>query len=185
MTIETEAGTLEAAVLDEAIQLTLPPPSACRGDASLTLPSGESIDYDVVNTGVPHAIIISKDLDTCPVVEIGGAVRRHAAFAPEGTNVDFVEIRDTDSIRVRTYERGVEDETLACGTGITASAIAAVRYHGVQSPVACLAQSGDVLSVDFSITDSVVSDLRLTGPTVLVYRGELRDQHEQPEPSHA
>jgi diaminopimelate epimerase len=173
MTIETRAGRLSATVRNDAVQIYLPPPFECRSQQTLSLPSGETIQYDFLNTGVPHVVVLTESVEHDSIVDVGSAIRHHAAFLPNGTNANFVEIRSDHEIRVRTYERGVEDETLACGTGIAAAAVSAALYHGVQPPVSAMAQSGDCLVVDFRISDGKAEELSLTGPAVYVFSGEI------------
>jgi diaminopimelate epimerase len=172
MTIETRAGIMSAEVQRHAVQLGMPPPTNIRDQQSIALPDGTTHAYWFMNTGVPHAIITTDTLEDIPVIAYGKAIRNHAAFSPAGTNVNFVAITGNQSIQVRTYERGVEDETLVCGTGITASAIAAAMQGFVHAPVSVLAKSGDLLVVDFTIAGTTVSDLTLTGPTETVFSGE-------------
>ena len=93
-------------------------------------------------------------------------------FAPRGTNVNFVQLRDGNRIRVRTYERGVEGETLACGTGVVASAIIAHLFHRVPAPVMVQVQGGDILEVDFSAQGEQIQDVRLKGPADFVFEGK-------------
>lgn len=138
-------------------------------------------DY-FIHTGSPHYIRFVKGLETYPVVNAGREIRHSAAFAPEGTNVNFVEIGPGNSIFVRTFERGVEDETLSCGTGVTAAALAS-SFRGLSSPVAVKTRGGD-LQVEFSISDAgkqvnatgqpgMFHDIYLIGPAKLVFEGEL------------
>ena len=89
---------------------------------------------DTVNTGVPHVVVAVDDVDAVEVVALGREIRYHAAFAPAGTNVNFVDIRSRGRLAIRTYERGVEDETLACGTGCVAAAMATAARRGWPSP---------------------------------------------------
>ncbi len=185
MTIETQAGTLTATVRGASVQLHMPPPTGCRGKQSITLPSGEQVEYDAVATGVPHVVLLTKSIEAYPVVAVGRDIRQHDAFAPEGTNANFVEILGESEIRVRTYERGVEDETLACGTGIAAAAIAAALYHGVRPPVSARAQSGDMLTIDFHANSKTAVKLKLTGPAVYVFHGEIDDLSTPAEHPHA
>ena len=173
MTIETRTATLSATVRDDAVQIFLPPPSECQPQQTLSLPSGRTIQYDFLNTGVPHVVVLTEAVEHDSIVDVGRPIRHHAAFSPNGTNANFVEIRDGHEIRVRTYERGVEDETLACGTGIAAAAVSAVLYHGVEPPVSARAQSGDCLVVDFQVANGEVENLSLTGPAVYVFSGEI------------
>ena len=135
---------------------------------------GRKIEVHSINTGVPHAVIFeTAGLPGESIVELGRAIRRHAAFAPAGTNVNFVRVIGPDSIAVRTYERGVEDETLACGTGMSASGIVAHLRKRIPAPVSVLARSGDRVVIDFRHSDGVVSDVTLTGAAEVIYEGEF------------
>jgi len=129
-------------------------------------------DSDFINTGSPHVIRFVKDLANYPVYEEGKHLRNSK---PDGTNVNFIELLPNNTIYVRTYERGVENETLSCGTGVTASALAAY-FKGYQSPVAIRTQGGE-LSVQFiprpaghSVT---FQDIFLIGPAKMVFKGDL------------
>jgi diaminopimelate epimerase len=126
-----------------------------------------------LNTGVPHAVLFVPDADQAMVQQLGAEVRRHAHFAPKGTNVNFVEVVGPNSIRVRTYERGVEGETLACGTGVTASALIASRVHGFTSPVRVRVQGGDQLEVSFQQGAGEFFEVKLSGPADLVFAGRI------------
>jgi diaminopimelate epimerase len=128
-----------------------------------------------VNTGVPHAVVFVQGLSKINVQDIGRALRNHKAFAPAGTNVDFVEVINDGAIRVRTYERGVEDETLACGTGSVASALITnyqlpiTNYH----KVSVTTKSGEVLKVYFNRIGRKFNDVWLEGSAKIVYKGEI------------
>jgi diaminopimelate epimerase len=124
MTFKTKAGVIEASVSDSMVSVLMPKISKPEGAARVEI-DGFSQTYYRVNTGVNHAVTLVDDLEELNVVKFGRAVRRHPSFTPEGTNVDFVKVISPDTLAVRTYEKGVEDETLACGTGVTASAILA------------------------------------------------------------
>jgi diaminopimelate epimerase len=126
-----------------------------------------------VNTGVPHAVLYVQDADQAMVASLGREVRRHSHFAPRGTNVNFVQILEQGAIRVRTYERGVEGETLACGTGVTASALITSALHGFISPVRVRVQSGDELEVGFSQHGDGFSSVTLKGPAEFVFEGQV------------
>ena len=102
---------------------------------------------------MPHAIIYTKDIANEDVFGIGQGIREHSAYAPAGTNVDFVQRQGENKLKIRTYERGVEGETLACGTGVVASALLASRLGIVKPPVLVETQGGEVLTVDFEITE--------------------------------
>lgn len=125
-----------------------------------------------VNTGSPHYIKVVDHVDSYPVFDDGRRIRYSDAFKPGGTNVNFAELRDQNTIYVRTYERGVEDETLSCGTGVTAAGIAVSRL-GYSSPVMIKTKGGD-LSVEFKISQSgTFTDVYLIGPAKMVFTGEL------------
>ncbi|MEO0070155.1 MAG: diaminopimelate epimerase, partial [candidate division WOR-3 bacterium] len=125
------------------------------------------------STGVPHAVLFVPDAEAALVQTVGAELRYHAHFAPRGTNVNFVQVLGPSSIRVRTYERGVEAETLACGTGVTASALIAARLHKFDPPVKVRVQSGDVLEVDFRPVNDTFTDVKLTGPAQFVFEGTI------------
>jgi diaminopimelate epimerase len=125
-----------------------------------------------LNTGSPHYVVFSRDIDNIDVFNEGKKIRWSGEFAPGGTNVDFVELTG-DGIYVRTFERGVEDETLSCGTGVTASAIAAVMAGLFdKSPVNVRTKGGD-LNVKFEISGMEAGNIWLTGPATFVYNGEI------------
>jgi diaminopimelate epimerase len=107
------------------------------------------------------------------IAQLGPEIRRHPHFAPKGTNVNFVQLLGPQSIRVRTFERGVEGETLACGTGVTASALISSRVHKFGSPVKVQVQGGDQLEVTFSDSNGGFNDVRLTGPAEFVFEGRV------------
>jgi diaminopimelate epimerase len=172
VTIETMAGAVGAESAGEAVLLRMPPPSDWRQEAELRL-DGRPVRYGFVNTGVPHAVILTADLAACQVAERGAAVRRHPDFAPAGTNVDFACAAGPHALRVRTYERGVEGETGACGTGIVAAALICARAGLVAPPVVVTPASGAELAVDFRLTADGAEGVTLTGPAEFVFEGEL------------
>jgi diaminopimelate epimerase len=107
------------------------------------------------------------------VQSLGAEIRRHAHFAPRGTNVNFVQLLPANSIRVRTFERGVEGETLACGTGVTASALISEELHRLSSPVRVQVRGGDTLEVSFEKQRGQFTEVRLTGPADFVFDGKI------------
>jgi diaminopimelate epimerase len=169
---ETQAGVIEAAILGESVRLKMSDPVDLRLRRTVRLASG-SRAYHFLNTGVPHAILPSDDVSAEPVRSLGAEVRHHADFAPRGTNVDFVQVIGPSQLRVRTYERGVEDETLACGTGVVAAALVSHAVQGMPSPVSVTVQSGRMLQVGFRLLDGQYRDVTLSGPADFVFRGEL------------
>ena len=126
-----------------------------------------------LNTGVPHAVLFVPDADRVLVGQLGPEIRRHPHFGPKGTNVNFAQQSGPNQIRVRTFERGVEGETLACGTGVTASALIAARLHGFTSPVKVRVQGGDELEVSFKDQGGEFTDVRLGGPAEFVFEGRI------------
>ena len=129
-----------------------------------------------LNTGVPHAVVFVPDVGKIDILGLGRALRFHKAFAPKGANVNFVQKLGPHTLRVRTYERGVEGETLACGTGVTASAIAAALRGIVKLPVRCVVSGGDTLEVRFQMhpenKNRPATAITLTGPVRLTFKGD-------------
>jgi diaminopimelate epimerase len=126
-----------------------------------------------LNTGVPHAVQFVPDADRAMVMQLGPEIRRHPHFGPRGTNVNFVQVLGPNHIRVRTFERGVEGETLACGTGVSAAAMISARVHGFTSPVKVQVQGGDLLEVSFTEAHGEFDQVRLTGPADFVFTGRI------------
>lgn len=129
--------------------------------------------FSSVNTGVPHTIIEAEDIAGVDVVKKGREIRYHDHFAPKGTNVNFISMLGKNKIAIRTYERGVEEETLACGTGSVACALVAALKRGLTSPVTVLTQSRIELAVHFRKVDKGFEDVYLEGDARLIYKGQL------------
>lgn len=139
---------------------------------------GRNINLSFINTGVPHAVIFVEGLNTIDVERIGRAVRYNKFFFPYGTNVNFVEAVDSRNIKIRTYERGVESETLACGTGCVASAIVYTLKRKNKSKKVTLrvkTKGGEVLTVNFQHKEEKIQDVWLEGKASLVYEGVLHE----------
>ncbi len=188
VTIETRAGLIAARVLDRRVAMRLTDPTALRLDLTLAV-AGRRLRLGIVNTGVPHAVVPVASLDAVDVARLGRLIRRHRAFVPWGTNVDFVQpdARHPARLRVRTYERGVEGETLACGTGVAASAVVygARRQLAAGSGAPASAQhrydvqvrSGEVMAVSFRAVRTGrtlrVTDVVLEGTARRVFDGTV------------
>ncbi len=172
MTVDTIAGVLQAAVKGDVVKVRLTEPKDIRWNFCLMI---NKCPYKVnfVDTGVPHTIHFVKDLDDIDVKNLGSHIRSHGEFAPGGTNADFVKIVDKNNIKIRTYERGVEDETLACGTGAVASAIISAETEKMKSPVIVETQSGEKLKVYFEMVEGNFKNVYLEGMARLVYEGEI------------
>jgi diaminopimelate epimerase len=174
MRFETIAGIIEAEVLvdEETVSLRMTDPLACQLDRSLEL-GGQLVAVSSINTGVPHAVIFVDGSDI-PIKEWGREVRNHQMFQPAGTNVNFIRRLADGRLHVRTYERGVEDETMACGTGAVASAIIAALLDIVASPVQVVTSGGEQLTVVFDQPEgAIVRNVRLQGPARRIYEGHL------------
>ncbi len=173
MRIETEAGLLRAVVDGDSVRVWMTEPRGWSPNRELTWPDGAPVLGHVLDTGVPHFVTEVPDIEAVDVAGLGARIRRHPAFAPEGANANFIRIESRDRLRLRTYERGVEAETLACGTGMVACALAAARLGRVDLPVTVVPASGDRLEVDARLDDEAFREVTLTGPAVHVYRGVL------------
>lgn len=172
MRFETVAGLVGAAVHGERVTLNMPDPKDWRLNRTLRL-DDELLPYHFVNSGVPHVIVRVNSLAAVDVKKIGAAIRYAPDFAPSGTNANFVMVTGPHSLRIRTYERGVEAETLACGTGITAAGLIASRLGWTTPPVHITTAGGDVLTVNARFTGDAVTDVTLTGPAIHVFRGQI------------
>jgi diaminopimelate epimerase len=172
MRFKTLAGTIGAKIDGEDVAIQMTEPFGLETDIAIDVQGKHQIAY-FINTGVPHAIIFSDDIDNEPVADLGPAIRFHSRFLPAGTNADFVQVLDHNRIRVRTYERGVEDETLACGTGAVASAIISEYMGKVASPTVLVTMKGGELKIDFTKQGNQYLDVWLMGPVDTVFTGEV------------
>lgn len=173
MRFEGAAGIVEAEVHGYRVTVRVPDPSGLRLD--LRVPIGEAVhEGHAIHTGVPHCVYFVPDAAGADVLTVGRATRFHELFGQEGTNVNFATVLDPHTIRVRTYERGVEAETLACGSGSIASALVAALVHKVESPVTVLPKSGLPLTVTFKADGDRFTDVTLTGEARAIYDGLLR-----------
>ena len=172
ITFETVAGVISATFQGERVTVNLTTPKELRLNESVSLKTGLTTIHSL-NTGVPHAVVFVDDADQAMVQPIGAEVRFHSHFAPRGTNVNFVQPLAGNCIRVRTYERGVENETLACGTGVTASALISATLKNFTSPVKVQVAGGDLLEVSFARNGNEFSDVRLSGPADFVFEGRI------------
>lgn len=168
----TGAGVITATFEGERVTVNLTAPHGLRLQETLATAAGP-VAVHALNTGVPHAVVFVPDADAARVQERGRELRFHPHFGPAGTNVNFVQVLGPGAIRVRTYERGVEGETLACGTGVTAAALVSARLHGWPGPVDVQVQGGDRLQVAFREAGVAFTDVRLTGPATFVFEGTV------------
>src|SRR5688500_8328698 len=183
MTIETDAGIVSAEILDGGlVTLALPPPSSFRPQRPLTV-GNQTLHGSSILVGVPHYVLFLRDdpsaslstsLWSQNIAPLGSAIRQHPDLRPDGgANVNFVTVRGPHSIEVRTYERGVEAETLSCGSGVVASAVTSGLFGKVTSPVTVMTRSGTSYEVSFEIRDGRADEVRLKGDARLIYRATI------------
>ena len=185
ISFETPAGVISAELKGDLVTLRMTEPTDLRlnielpveaaprrlsGDQSAT---GASRLLHFINSGVPHVVIPVAKIDDADVRLEGAAIRYHKMFSPNGTNVNFIEKRAPNKIAIRTYERGVEDETLACGTGIVASALIFAATEKASGPITVLAHGGDELEVGFDKVEGGFHNVTLTGPAEFVFEGAI------------
>ena len=175
LSFETDVGVVTAEVIDEQVKIGMTDPTDLKENRTLLL--GETnLPYDYINTGVPHVVMMTDDIEGINVVEMGRALRHHEAFSPAGTNVNFVELIGNNTLVVRTYERGVEDETLACGTGCVAASLVMCLKHQWTSPVNVKTRSKVMLRVHFTFAEGVFSQIYLEGDARVIYHGTLWEE---------
>ena len=172
MAFETLAGIIHAEVKKDTVRVQLTGATGQRMNIPVALDFGTRTGH-FINTGVPHVVYLSGDLGTEDVQSIGSATRHHEIFRPAGTNVNFIQVDGRHRLRIRTYERGVEGETLACGTGAVAAALIAASLEKAASPVTVTTRGGDRLIVSFTRTGDSFADLRLEGAAEVVCEGTL------------
>jgi len=172
MRFETVAGLIEAEVTGQSVKLKMTAPTGLRLNEKLLVNGQEPVVHSL-NTGVPHAVLFMEDITQAPVLDWGKLIRFHERFQPAGTNVNFVQQLGGNGLIVRTYERGVEGETLACGTGAVAAAIIAGILGKVRPPVAVTTSGGEQLTIHFSLAGQEIADVYLEGPANFIYEGRL------------
>jgi diaminopimelate epimerase len=174
-------------ISDELIKFNLNPPSIMKFNFRIKA-SGQLIKADFIDTGSPHIVIDIADvlqdsknpfskfssISEFPVYQLGKEIRYHKDFAPAGTNVNFYK-SENDKIFIRTYERGVENETLACGTGSVATAISAFFNKKIFPPITLITWGGETLIVNFVVENQTVSNITLTGPAKIIFEGKISD----------
>jgi len=172
---ETIAGTIEAEFFGDQVRIQLSTPHSLKLNETLELDGVPHIVHSV-NTGVPHAVVFVDDLASVEVKRFGAATRYHSHFAPKGTNANFVQVLGDSHIAIRTYERGVEDETLACGTGMVACAIIHHELNGASSPVRVQVAGGDTLEIGFiKSAQGSYEKVTLLGPADFTFSGTLSE----------
>lgn len=175
MTFGTLAGPVSAEVMGRIVKVLMPDPSGLQMDIGLSREAGW-LNVDFINTGVPHVVVQVENLSRHPVFEQGRSIRYHNMFSPEGTNADFIKVVGRNMLEIRTYERGVEDETLACGTGAIASALIASARGMVSSPAKVRTKGGEALKIHFRKQGDAFTQVWLEGSTSIVYQAQLNEE---------
>jgi diaminopimelate epimerase len=171
--IETMEGHIRLTLLEKSVAVSMPPPFDIHWDLSLPF-QGYPLPLTFLNTGVPHAIHFVENLLSDHWMEIAPAIRHHPFFAPKGTNVNFAAVdAQQKKVHVRTYERGVEQETAACGTGAVAAAIAAAKHFNLQGPLIVIPASQEPLEINFLMEKDRVMDVTLAGPAQKIFQGDF------------
>ena len=175
LTFETDAGIVSGRVNADRAKVKMPDPTDLRLDYSIELATGP-LAVNSINTGVPHVVIMQDDIEAVDVFGLGREIRNHEAFAPVGTNVNFICQQSPGHLAIRTYERGVEDETLACGTGSIASALVSAIKLGWTSPINLLTRSGESLTIHFTENNGNFNDVYLEGDARIIYTAQLDEE---------
>jgi diaminopimelate epimerase len=174
MKFETDVGLVCAEILDDRVRIKMTDPGKLLMDQEIEL-DGKAYQYHSVNTGVPHVVVPVDGIEDVDVRHLGREIRFHERFQPDGTNANFI-MRREDRIVIRTYERGVEDETLACGTGAVAAALTSAMGQGTPSPVHLQTRSGEVLKVYFRQSGEIFSEVHLEGDARVIYTGMMWEE---------
>ena len=172
VSFETPAGVIGAALTGDTVTLQMSEPKDFEADVEVSL-TGAVVAGSYVDSGVPHFVVPVRAIEEVNVRELGSTLRHHERFAPRGANVNFLEQRGANEIAIRTYERGVEDETLACGTGVVASAIVFAAAGELDGPIRVLVRGGDTMSVSFQRDGTRFTDVTLSGPADFVFEGTV------------
>jgi diaminopimelate epimerase len=172
MSFETPAGVISAELAGDLVTLKMTEPTDLRLNVPLQIGAEKKIVH-FINSGVPHVVVPVAQVGDVDVSGEGSAIRHHEAFSPKGANVNFIEKRGPNKIAIRTYERGVEDETLACGTGVVASALMFAFTEKAKGPIGVIARGGDELRVGFDMIDKEFRNVTLTGPAEFVFEGTI------------
>lgn len=175
MKFESLAGIIGGEVTDLGAKVLMIDPKEYKHIPQLNV-DGEDREVWHLDTGVPHVVNYVDNIQDLPIKKLGNIIRFHEEFKPRGANVNFVKIVDKNNIIVRTYERGVEDETLACGTGCTAAALISAHIHGLTSPVSVKTASGNLLRISFENDGADFKNVYLEGDANFIYNATLSEE---------
>ena len=175
LAFETQAGTIAAQIEGTEPKLRMTDPKGGKDVGEVQL-NDQKLHLYFINTGVPHVVVPVHDLENVDVQKLGSEIRHHDKFAPSGANVNFIKALAPNKIAIRTYERGVEGETLACGTGTVASALIYAHATKAPSPITVQVRGGDDLIIGFNPIDLesfAFREVTLKGPAEFVFSGEI------------
>ncbi|MEJ2168021.1 MAG: diaminopimelate epimerase [Desulfobacterales bacterium] len=175
LSFETDAGVVAGQVEGDRARVKMPDPMDLRLDYAIELKTGP-VTVSSINTGVPHVVIMRDSVAEVDVFNLGREIRNHKAFAPAGTNVNFICRKGQGQLAIRTYERGVEDETLACGTGSIAGALVTSSKLDWNSPIDLTTRSGEVLRIHFNKNENVFDNVYLEGDARIIYTAQLGEE---------
>ncbi len=175
---ETLAGVLSAQVDGMRVKLEMIKPYGLKLDEKILI-EGKEQTVSSINTGVPHVVQFVEEIEAVDVAHLGRSIRYHSHFSPAGANANFVRLERNGQLSIRTYERGVEGETLACGTGTVASALIAAFKGLVKSPVSVKTRGGEVLTVHFEIAGKEVKKVFFEGDVHIIYEAEMWEEAYQ------
>ena len=170
--IEVMHRILKAKQLKNTISIEMGSPTHIQWNIPLPH-ENQLLHVHHLDTGVPHTVIFVKDINHVKLIELGTYIRNHALWMPKGTNLTIAEQVDPQTFKIRTYERGVEGETLACGTGATAAALAAAYQYRLLSPITIQTSSGEEISIAFIFEQQIFSQVTMTGPAQYTFHGEI------------
>jgi diaminopimelate epimerase len=170
--VEVMGRLFPVTIQSKNIRINMGPPQAAIYNQTLMIDS-LSFSFDFLNTGVPHVVIFTNDLETIELDKIAPQIRYHFRFAPQGANVNFVSINTEGVVFIRTFERGVEQETLACGTGATAAAISANKKYGCRNPISVIPRSGEELLFTLVNAENILKDIIMEGPATFLFKDQM------------
>ena len=172
----TGAGVVGGEVLRSGrVRIDMTDPADIRLNRTISVDDG-AVSYDFIEVGVPHVVVTEENVDGVDVDRLGRSIRFHEAFSPNGANVNFISAAEKNVIKIRTYERGVEGETLACGTGATAAAVTVFLKGKVKPPVTIVPASGIPLVIDFKPIGNTITGVSLEGDARMIYRGKFNTE---------
>jgi diaminopimelate epimerase len=177
VTLETISGIITAQVKDNTVKIKMTKPHSFKDKVHIRI---ENIDYNgsFINTGVPHTVFFTEDTGKVDLIKIGPEIRYDKQFQPDGTNVNFVQVLGNDSISIRTYERGVENETYACGTGAVASSVVGYLKGLLKANKITVLTKGGELSVDLEDTNGKIENVYLESPVKIIYSAKYLGEGE-------